>query len=106
MFPSTGDLVSCSYCPWRGQSEKLLFRHIKRQHWEVWEREQESREDNFKCRECGKWLFSERALSNHIGQNHRKDRLHTARTETALELARSRGDGLHSEVRQMKQDWK
>ena len=85
--------------------KRLLFRHIKRQHWEVWEREQESREDNFKCRDCGKWLFSERALSNHIGQHHRKDRLHTARTETALELARSRSTGLPSEVRQMKEDW-
>ena len=70
-------------------SKRLLFRCIQNQHWEVWECdscEQEPREDNFKCQECGKWLYSENALSNHIGQNHRKDK---GRTETALKLARA-----------------
>ena len=70
----TGDLISCSYCPWRGQTRRLLSRHIQKQHKVAWEREQESKEDSSRCKECGKFFISERALSNHVGQNHRKHR--------------------------------
>lgn len=74
----TGDLISCSYCPWKGQNKKLLFRHIQRQHKELWEREQESKEDNFKCPECGKLMMSQFHLTKHIGMKHGKHRSNNA----------------------------
>ena len=54
--------------------DEILLLNSPFQHMELWEREQESREDNFKCQECGKLFYSQRALSNHVGQYHRKHR--------------------------------
>ena len=69
----TGDLFNCSYCPWKGNSRALLYRHIQKRHKEQWEREQEGKEDKFKCTECGKLLLTQSHLTHHVGRVHRKN---------------------------------
>ena len=69
----TGDLVSCSYCSWKGQNISMLYRHLRLNHKEQWERDQAAKEENFKCPECGIFLMTARHLSNHVGLKHKKN---------------------------------
>ena len=50
----SGDLFDCS---WRGNS-KVLTRHIDKRHKEELARQQEGKDDNFQCSECGKFMLS------------------------------------------------
>ena len=69
----TGDLTSCSYCPWKGQDKMLLYRHIMLKHKEQWERDQASKDEHFKCPECGEFMMDKGHLTRHIGIKHKKN---------------------------------
>ena len=69
----TGDLVSCSYCSWKGPNTSMLYRHLRLNHKEQWERDQAAKEENFKCPDCGIFLMTARHLSSHVGLKHKKN---------------------------------
>ena len=65
-----GELVSCSYCPWKSHIKSKLYKHMRLQHMEEWEREQEENKNILKCAECGKIVVSKAALTLHRVKVH------------------------------------
>ena len=65
-----GELVSCSYCPWKSHIKSKLYKHMRLQHMEEWEREQEDNKNILKCAECGKIVVSKAALTLHRVKVH------------------------------------
>ena len=69
-----GELISCSYCPWKSHIRSKLYKHMRLQHKEEWDREQEKNKDSFNCPECGKAVVNKSALTLHRirvhGQKH------------------------------------
>ena len=71
----TGNLFNCRYCPWRGNLGSLLYRHIKKQHLNEWERDEASKSENFRCSECGKFMMNDDHLGRHIRVKHRENKV-------------------------------
>ena len=65
-----GELVSCSYCPWKSHIPSKLYKHMRLQHKEDWEREKEINKDIIKCPDCEKFVVSKAALTYHRGKVH------------------------------------